>query len=457
MQDILNKIKLSLHQKVRHNTYMLWFEPLTFNLEREEELIISCPDFYTQKWIAANYINLIKQEAEQYLGKGVRLDLITKEGGDVKYAGETEKLQLALPTVNQNHHQQQGQEQRRIFRPDFTFDKFVVGTSNDFAYNAVLTLGSHKNIGGVNNNILFLLAQTGLGKSHLAHSLGNHIATSVPNQRVWYITAEDFTNELIASLKKGTMEQFKKKYRTQCDLLVLENIHFLSGKQKIQEELCFTLDALFDSQKKVMFTSSYSLDEIPKLNANLKSRLAYGIVSSINLPDYQTRVRIITKKLEDQSARFTEDVVNFVAESLTDDIRQIESAIVGMLAKSSLLNIPIDTSLAESVVRDISKKCRKITLEEVQGLICKFYKISLDDLISKSRKQAVTRPRHIAMYLCRKFTSLPLEAIGKAFNRYHATTLHAISNIENIIKRKGPVASEIAFLTEKLEKKIETT
>jgi chromosomal replication initiator protein len=446
MQATWNKIKTSIHQKVPHSTYMLWIDPLRLSEKSGEDLVITCSDSFSQKWIIANYMGFIRQEVEKILGKGTRIELKIKNPLKIEEPPHALDPQLLLPNIPS--------PQQRVSRPlrsDFTFDRFVVGTSNDFAYTAALTLVNGKSR---YHNALFLLADTGLGKSHLSHAVGNHLLQEIPEARICYVTAENFTNEMISSLKRGNVEQFKKKYRNQCDLLLLEDIQFLSGKEKIQDELAFTLDALLNANKKLIFTSSYPLDEIPKMNANLKSRLTSGIISDMSPPDYETRVRIISKKVENESTFFPEDVIHFLADELTGDVRQMESGIIGILAKSSLLNLPIDLPLATTVVENISKKQRRITMQEIQKLVCKCYKISLEDIVSRSRKRVIARPRQIAMYLSRRYTNLSLQAIGKAFNRYHATTLHSIEAVESLLKKKGPDSRHIQFLSEKLEKDV---
>ncbi len=446
MQSTWNKIKTSIHQKVPHSTYLLWIDPLTLSEKSENDLVITCPDSFSQKWIIGNYIGIIRQEAEKILGKGTRINIKIKDSLNIEKSPPASDPQLLLPNISSPR-----QRCSRPLRPDLTFDRFVVGMSNDFAYTASVTLASERDC---YHNPLFLLADTGLGKSHLSHAIGNQILQETPEARICYVTAENFTNEMIASLKNGSIEQFKKKYRNQCDLLLLEDIQFLSGKEKIQDELAFTLDALLNTNKKLIFTSSYPLDEIPKMNANLKSRLTSGIISSISPPDHETRVRIITKKLEIESTFLPEDVILFLANELTGDIRQIQSGIIGILAKSSLLNLPIDLPLARTIVGNISKKQRQITMQEIQKLVCKCYKVSLDDLISRSRKRSIARPRQIAMYLSRKYTNLSLQAIGRAFNRYHATTLHAIETVEGLLRKKSSDCRQIQFLSERLEKDI---
>ncbi|MBW2644771.1 MAG: chromosomal replication initiator protein DnaA [Deltaproteobacteria bacterium] len=446
MQATWNKIKTSIHQKVPHSTYMLWIDPLRLSEKSVDDLVITCPDSFSQKWIVGNYMGIIRQEAEKILGKGARIELKIKNSLKIEGPPPAVDPQLLLPNIPSPQ-----QRAAQPFRSDFTFDRFVVGVCNDFAYTASLTLANER---APHHNTLFLLADTGLGKSHLSHAIGNHILQENPEVRICYLTAENFTNEMISSLKSGSVERFKKKYRNQCDILLLEDIQFLSGKEKIQDELAFTLDALLNANKKLIFTSSYPLDEIPKMNANLKSRLTSGIISDTSPPDSETRVRMISNKVEKESTFFAEDVIYFLAQELTGDIRQMESGIVGVLAKSSLLNLPIDLPLAETVVQNISKKQRRITVQEIQKLVCKCYKISLEDIASRSRKRSIARPRQIAMYLSRRYTNLSLQAIGNAFNRYHATTLHAIEAVESLLKKKGPDYRHIQFLSERLGKDI---
>jgi len=438
-----NEIKMSVHRKVPHNTYMLWIDPLSLLDEKENKLVISCPDPFSQKWITGNFMGIIRHEAEKILGQGIHIDLRIAETPDNKKQS-TAQHQFRLPNIPARP-----QNGPYTLRPSFTFGRFVVGLCNDFAYTSALTLATERSHC---YNSIFMMADTGLGKSHLSQAVGNKVLQEKQGARICYVTAENFSNEMVASLKNGRIEAFKTKYRNECDLLLLDDIQFLSGKLKIQDEISFTLDALFDANKKLIFASRYPLDEIPKMNPNLKSRLTSGILSSIGLPDYETRVKIIARKVEGESAFFPEDVIHFLASELTGDVRQIESGIAGILAKSSLLNLKIDMSLARSVIHEICRKKREVTMEEIRKLVCKYYKLSKEDILSRSRKRTIARPRQIAMYLARKHTDFSLQAIGRAFNRYHATTLHAIEAVENLLKKKGADASQVEFLSEKLER-----
>jgi chromosomal replication initiator protein len=333
-------------------------------------------------------------------------------------------------------------------RKDFTFDQFVVGNNNDFAYSASLSLASKKN---TPQNSLFLLSKTGMGKSHLSQAIGHHILSEHPLDRVYYITAEDFSNEMVHAFRHDSINKFKEKYRNQCDVLLLEDVHYLSGKERTQIELALTLDTLFEAGKKIIFSSCYLPVDIPKLNDKLRSRLAYGLISNIDPPNFRTRVRILQKKSKLNGHNLPVDVIHYLASELTEDVRQLESGLIGVTAKSALLGAPIDLRLAESVAKNIVHQQKNITIDSIKKLVCKYYSISIKDIVSSSRKQSIVRPRQIAIYLSRRYTDSPLQAIGRSFNRYHATALHSIKSVEKVLKENGPVQKQVKFLCKRIE------
>jgi chromosomal replication initiator protein len=290
-----------------------------------------------------------------------------------------------------------------------------------------------------------------MGKSHLSQAVGHYILSEYPTERVYYTTAEDFSNEMVNAFRHDNINTFKGKYRNQCDVLLLEDVHHLSGKERTQIELALTLDTLFEAGKKIIFSSCYLPAEIPKLNDKLTSRLSCGLISNIDPPNFRTRVRILKKKSKLNGHKVPEDVIHYLAAELTEDVRQLESGLIGVTAKSYLLGIPIDLSLAESVVKNIVHQRKNITIDAIKRLICKYYSISINDIVSSSRKQSIVRPRQIAIYLSRRYTDSPLQAIGRSFNRYHATALHSISVVERGLKENGSMQKQVEFLCHKLE------
>ena len=442
METTWNKVKAEIKRQIPVHSYRMWIEPLEFVKCQEGVITLSCPNFFSKKRVQDHYGALIKSEANKIFKKAVRFSIETSVGNTVSKSRVKNSHQLPLPNF------QMYPNQRCLLRRDFTFEQFVVGGNNDFAYSASLALASKKN---TQQNSLFLLSKTGLGKSHLSQAIGHHILAENASNRVFYVTVEEFSNEMIQAFRNGAIDKFKKKYRENCDVLLLEDVHYLTGKARTQIELAYTLDTLYEAGKKIIFSSCYLPADIPKLNDKLRSRLSYGIISNIDPPNFRTRVRILQKKVQLNGYKVPEEVSHYLAGELTEDVRQLESGLIGVTAKASLLGAPIDLNLAESVVRNIVRHRKNITIDAIKKLVCKHFRISVKEIVSTSRKQSIVRPRQIAMYLARRYTDSPLQVIGKSFNRYHATALHSIGIIERELKGKGPVREQVEFFRLKLE------
>ena len=442
MKAIWQQVKTAIKSRIPGHSFRMWIEPLELSNCDKGTLVLCSPNFFSKKRVLDNYGALIESELSLISDKPCRLVVKLSEAKAYSGSKSEDTSQLSLPRLNVRPHN------GRFLRKDFTFDHFVVGGNNDFAYSASLSLASRRN---AVQNALFLLSETGMGKSHLSQAIGHYILSEHPSDRVYYMTAEDFSNEMVSAYRHDTISRFKKKYRDQCDVLLLEDVHYLGGKERTQIELALTLDTLFESGKKIIFSSCYLPAEIPKLNDKLRSRLGCGLISSIDPPNFRTRVRILQKKASLNGYAIPEDILTYLASELTDDVRQLESGLIGVAAKSSLLGIPIDLSLAESVVKNIARRRKRITIDVIKKLVCKYYRISIKDMVSSSRKQSIVRPRQIAIYLARKYTDSPLQAIGKSFNRYHATALHSIGAVERGLKENGPVKKQVEFLCKKIE------
>jgi chromosomal replication initiator protein len=281
--------------------------------------------------------------------------------------------------------------------------------------------------------------------------VGHHIITNSLSKRVYYITAEEFTNEMIFSLKNNLIDRFKEKYRQKCDVLILENVHFLSGKDATQNELAMTLDYLLDADKKVIFSGCELPDDIPKLNDQLKSRLSLGLVTEIDVPDYATRVRILKKKSKVFGYDIPNQVTEYIAQELCDDVRQLESGLFGVAAKGQLMGYNIDIALAKSVLSNITKAKKRITIESIKKLVCKEFSISEADIVSASRKKRIVKPRQMAIFLSRRYTDQPIKKIGNYYNKYHATAIYSINVVEKELKQKSVLSEQINYLSKKIE------
>lgn len=443
MKEFWEEIKVELKNQIPDHSFKMWIEPLVFEASENNTLVVSAPNFFSRKRVMDYYGDLIERELVNSGGKVNRLKVILS-GKKEKPEKDSLELsrQLVLPIMNF-----QPQNGRRL-RHDFTFDNFVVGTNNDFAYSAALSFASRRDSG---QHSLYLLSDTGMGKSHLSQAVGHYILSQCKGERVYYITAEDFTNEMVRAFRHNCLENFKQKYRDGCDVLLLEDIHFLTGKDRTQTELSLTLDYLLDARKRVIFSSCLRPNEIPKLSDQLRSRLSCGLISPIDPPDFRTRVRILAKKAKEKGYDLPSDVIEYLANELTDDIRQLESGLIGVVAKSSLLGVDVDIKLAETVVKSISQNQKKVTVETIKRLVCKEFNVTEKDIVSNSRKQNIVRPRQVAMYLARRYTDSPLQVIGKSFNRYHATALHSIGAVEKEIMNNGSFQKQVEILSKKIE------
>ncbi len=449
METVWQKAKIALKENIPAHVYKMWIEPVKFLKLSGENIVLGCPNNFLKKRVLENFGVQIQNEICRAGGERLNflLEVSRGNGKALKYADSGPSAggqQMLLPKLG--NHPKNG----RMLRKDFTFDRFVVGRNCDFAYTAALSLASQKR---PPQNALFLLSQTGMGKSHLAQAAGHFILSSFPDERVFYITAEDFTNEMVGAYRNNCIDDFKHRYRTCCDVLLLDDIHLLSGRTRTQEELALTLDYLYESGKKIIFSSCAPLKEIPKMSDQLKSRLSQSLISEIDPPDFSTRVRILQKKAKEKSFVIPSNVIEFMAGELTENVRTLESGLIGVLTKSCLLGIPVDLPLAESVIKNITLSKKNITVEGIKKGVCTEFGISIKDIESVSRKQEYVRPRQIAMFLCRRHTDQPIQAIGKSFNRYHATVIHSINSVEKELKLKGEMYKLIDIIEKKLNLK----
>jgi len=442
MEAVWKKVKSEIKQRIPDHSFKMWIEPLKISRADKINWVVYCPNFFSKKRVQGLYGEMIKNAILNSTGPDCELkfEISSKPGPPKNTNGGHSQMQLPA----ENARPSSG----HFLRRDFTFDRFVVGDNNGFAYSASLALASRK---ATPQNALFLLAKTGMGKSHLSQAIGNHVLSISPGERVYYATAENFSNEMVQAYRHDDIDKFKSKYRNQCDVLLLEDIQYLSGKERTQIELALALDMLFESGKRIIFSSCYLPADIPKLNDELRSRLSYGLISSIDPPNFRTRVRILQKKLGINGYQMPDDVIHYLAGELTDDVRQLESGMNGVAAKSSLLGMPIDLNLAASVVKNIVRHRKHITIDVIKKLVCKYYNVSIQDVMSRSRKQNHVRPRQMAIFLARHYTDAPLQSIGKSFNRYHATALHSINCIERGIKQHSSIRKQADFFRKKLE------
>ncbi|MCP3873675.1 MAG: chromosomal replication initiator protein DnaA [Desulfobacteraceae bacterium] len=460
MESFWEKVKYQIKKTLPDHSYRMWIEPVEL-LEYDNFCVkLSSPNAYFIQRLKNNYLPIFIKEFSKLGVTDIDIEFKVhskKTPGSLNQKNKQKNKLGAYPAISLPPRKTKqmtlpGVHSRfnngRLFKKGFTFDDFVVGDNSNFAYSASLSLAQGRIKG---SSILYLLSKTGLGKSHLSQALGQHIITNNLSKRVYYVTAEDFTNEMIFSLRNNSIDRFKEKYRKKCDVLILEDVHFLSGKDATQKELAITLDYLLESDKKIIFSGCELPDEIPKLNNQLKSRLTLGLVTEIDAPDYATRLRILKKKSKKFGYDIPNQVTEYIAQELCDDVRQLESGLYGVAAKGHLMGCNIDVELAKSVLANIKKSKKRITMESIKKLICNEFSISEKEIISTSRKRRIVKPRQMAIFLSKKYTDMSIKKIGRTYNKYHATAIYSINVVEKELKQKGVLFEQMSYLSKKIE------
>jgi chromosomal replication initiator protein len=444
MTNIWEEIKDQIRGVIPEKSFSLWINPLTLLEQGQDTLVLGCPNKFSLNWVTENYIPLFQENLDRMGEKNCRLALRVVTPSSALPPGLIQDpKQLTLPNMPSNEN-----GGPRALNQDFTFDRFVVGRCNEFAYAASKALAIE---GQFPCSSLFIVAKTGLGKSHLSQATAHALLESNPRIKVIYITAEDFVNEMIFALKNHRIDEFKNKYRRSCDVLLLEEIQFLSGKEKTQLELGYTLDALANDHKRIIFTSSLLPKDIPNLTKELASRLTSGIITTLDTPDYETRVKIIERKSSEHGLALSHEIFHLLAKDLTGDIRQMESALRCLKAKADLMKVRIDTDLAKEILLCHMPTQKLMTMEDVKTLVCQYFKVEPALLTSKSRKKIHAYPRTVYVYLCRQHTDRTVEEIGRSLGRNHSTVLYASEVIEHKMKMDKRVRNQIEFLGNKLK------
>ncbi len=436
-----DKIKGSLRNTIAENTYTLWIEPLECIGDDDKTLRLSCPDRFFKAWVNEKYLDSIQNKLTEIEGNGRTITLHEKNGKPVEYTAV--KHQRRFPQFPA------GKSRCRSLHPRYTFDDFIVGDSNILAQSACKTLaGKDDSIGPC----LYLNSSTGLGKSHLTHAVAHRILSESPTTRLHYLTATQFAREMIQGIRDKKMNEFKSKYHDHCDILMVEDVHSLTGKTKTQEELNELLDSLIKREKKVILTANIGPRELEGIDNEFRSRMSSGLVTTIQEPDIETRVRIVQKKASSKNLLLDEEQANYLAQHIRGDVRQIESAVVNIHSKASLIGGEVYMDMVREVVNSITGCQRILTAEGVSEFVAGQYKVKYADMKSRSRKKTIAFPRQVAMYLARKHTRAPLTEIGKVFNRDHSTVMHAIKVMTDRSRRDTSVQSQLDLLSDKVRK-----
>ncbi len=414
--QVLNLMKVELTE-VSFNTWLKTIDPISIS---GNNVILAAPNEFTRGVLVGRYMNLIKSAFKQVTETDFNIEF-TVPGELDEIKEEPSKVKEFTDDENCN------------LNPKYTFDSFVIGSSNRFAHAASLAVAEAPSM---TYNPLFIYGGVGLGKTHLMHAIGHFILEQNPNSKVVYVSSEKFTNELINSIREYRNEEFRNKYRN-VDVLLIDDIQFIAGKEGTQEEFFHTFNALHESNKQIIISSDRPPKEIPTLEDRLRSRFEWGLIADIQAPDLETRIAILKKKANIENLKVDNEVLLYIASKIKSNIRELEGALIRIVAYSSLTNSEISVELAEEALKDIisENQIREITPKLIKEVVGKDYGLSLEDFSSRRRTHAIAYPRQIAMYLTRELTDLSLPKIGDEFGgRDHTTVIHAYDKISEQLK-----------------------
>ena len=416
-----------------------------------ERLVLSVQNNFYQTWLEENYLPLIETAVAAVHGSSVKVEFsIDHSTPPAAPVAEEQQVEEPVPEVKVSRSNSSSRLAAPTLNPKYTFDMFVVGPSNSFSHAASLAVAQSP---ARAYNPLFIYGGVGLGKTHLMQAIG-HTVMKQNNASVCYTSCETFTNEYIDALQKKGLVQFRKKYRN-VDLLLIDDIQFLGGKERMQEEFFHTFNALFDGHKQIVLTCDRPASEIPGLEHRLVSRFEWGLVTELEAPDVETRIAILRKKKDELKLTLADDVLNYLAENIRSNIRRLEGALIRVVSYSSLTGRPLNMETLEYLLRDTldQEKQDDLTLEEIQKIVADFFDIRLGDMTSSRRPQSIAFPRQVAMYLCREMTKHSLPTIGSAFGRNHATVLHACRLVQNRLKTDPSFRQNMMVLQQRVAKR----
>lgn len=436
-ENALKIIKTEL-TPASYNAFFSTIEPVKIS---KGSVILNVPNDFMKGILEARYMNIIEKSINQLSSEKytVKFTIEKEDDNDDEAcsdepADSTKSEALVYSNLN----------------PKYTFDTFVIGNNNRFAHAACVAVSEAPSKA---YNPLFIYGGVGLGKTHLMHAIGHHVVSQNPSAKVMYVSSEKFTNELINSIKDDRNEQFRNRYRN-VDILLVDDIQFIAGKERTQEEFFHTFNDLHGANKQIIISSDRTPKEIPTLEDRLRSRFEMGLIADIQPPDFETRVAILRKKAQTENIEIHNEVMSYIAKNIKSNIRELEGALIRVVAYSSLANRDVTLELAGEALKDIITPSRpkEITVELIKQKVAENFNIKMDDFSSKKRTRSIAYPRQVAMYLCRELTEMSLPKIGDEFGgRDHTTVIHAYDKISDDIKQDNSASDKIKKIIDDLK------
>ncbi len=435
--NVWDQILTRIETKVNRHSFFTWFKPTTFLDDDGSTVRVKVPNELFRDWLTKHYAGVIAEAVSDLERDGTVVSFVTEGVPAPPPAPPSPPAPSTNPPT-----ERPGAIARLNQR--YTFAKFVVGSSNQFAHAAARAVAEAPSR---SYNPLFIYGGVGLGKTHLMHAIGQYLDTHSPQLELTYISSERFMNEMINAVRYDRVLEFRERYRS-MDILLVDDIQFLAGKEGTQTEFFHTFNSLYDAQKQIVISSDCPPHEIPQLEERLRSRFEWGLIADIQPPDLETKVAILKKKAEAETVPLPDDVALYIAGKIKSNIRELEGSLIRLIAYASLTGRQISLPLAQDVLRNIlDRDDAKVTIDVIQKSVATRYSLKVSDLKSRNNSKSVTEPRHIAMYLCKSLTNSSLPQIGKSFGgKHHSTVIHSIRKIEARRKQDASFNSLIETL-----------
>jgi chromosomal replication initiator protein len=425
--NIWETVLARIETKVNRHSFYTWFKPTTFVSDERGGIRVRVPNALFRDWLTKHYSAVLDEALREAQRPGSPVEFVTE---DVAPALE---LPVNLALIDASRDSEESESPHGGLAPRYSFDTFIVGTSNQFAHAACRAVAEAPSR---SYNPLFIYGGVGLGKTHLMHAIGHYVLTHLNSLKLTYISSERFMNEMINAIRYDRILDFRERYRS-VDVLLVDDVQFLAGKEATQTEFFHTFNALYDAQKQIVISSDCPPHEIPSLEERLRSRFEWGLIADIQPPDLETKVAILRKKAETEGIPLPDNVAIYIAGKIKSNIRELEGSLIRLIAYASLTGREISLPLAQDVLRNVLHNDDKaITIEIIQKFVSEYYQLKLGDLKSRNNSKSVAMPRQIAMYLCKHLTNASLPEIGKSFGgKHHSTVIHSIRKIEALRQR----------------------
>ncbi|MEE6452432.1 chromosomal replication initiator protein DnaA [Gottfriedia acidiceleris] len=441
--DLWSRVLAEIEKKISKPSFETWLKSTKAFSLKNDTLTIIAPNEFARDWLESKYSSLIMDTVLEITGAELEIKFILPQN-------HVEEIEMNIPAVKAKVKFEEPVEfGQSMLNPKYTFDTFVIGSGNRFAHAASLAVAEAP---AKAYNPLFIYGGVGLGKTHLMHAIGHYVLEHNPNAKVVYLSSEKFTNEFINSIRDNKAIEFRNKYRN-VDVLLIDDIQFLAGKEQTQEEFFHTFNTLHEESKQIVISSDRPPKEIPTLEDRLRSRFEWGLITDITPPDLETRIAILRKKAKAEGLDIPNEVMLYIANQIDTNIRELEGALIRVVAYSSLINKDINASVAAEALKNLitATKPKTVSIHDIQRTVGEFFSIKLEDFKAKKRTKSVAFPRQIAMYLSRELTDHSLPKIGEEFGgRDHTTVIHAHEKISKLIETDSQLQSQIKEINEKL-------